>query len=417
MTLGDQIIDVDRVRTTRRLSAEEIRSGTIENRLRALEDNVAEITAANAQVRAAGDNVLRDAECEYSHDAYDNDPTVGGDVDHLLAHWYHHAASDTLLGEADADLIKDSGHSGYAADDPDWDRVAGRVRLGTTRTVTQPLVNLLAQPGSLLYIQFTATLLTDTPLPVDLTFYVGVWDNTAGEEKWVAGLALKVIAVLGDGATAGTTATEYKAIIDTDKGEQFEAVMSVPLATAPDTLSAADFIRVSWPAVPGRKLVTLYRHRSGVYTKLAEVRSGSTEYDDFGDAGIVVGGFPAAALSALRARVQDNSFAPRFGEILVFRYAIQVPGDYAVASTQEQLLRLGLSAATTDAHQVVLDRFQLGFNYGGFQRGPLDLSVTNRVSVTDSPTGGLTPAPTGGSDDPPGPGSGGPRPREELNVL
>lgn len=404
--------DNSALRMRRELSAQEESSDSLADRLRALEE--AQSSASAAATRSAGDNVLRNGECEFSHDAYDNSPTVGGDADQLCAHWLTHAAATTLLGEADADTVKASGHSAYnaATDDADWDRASGRLRLGSTKTLSQPLTNILAQPGGILYLQFTATPRTATALPAGLTFYAGVWDNTAGQQKWVSGLALAATAA--NGGAAGATPTQYKVIVDTDRGEQYEAVMAAPKADAPDALSAVDFVTVAWPAVPGRKTSTVYRSRGGVVSMVAVINSGATSWDDFGDAGTVVGGFPAAALSALRARVQDNSFKPQYGIVTPYRYAIKVPDDYAVTNTQEQVLRLGLSAACTDARQVILDRFQLGLNYGGFQRGPLDAPVKNRVSLTASPTGGLQPASNFGDDEPPAPGEGGARRSFEI---
>jgi hypothetical protein len=393
------------LRMRRELSEQEGDVAALSESVRALKEASQPATATTAQ--SAADNVLRNGECEFSHDAYDNNPTVGGDADQLCAHWLTHDAATTLLGEADSDTIKAAGHSAYnaATDDADWERDTGRLRLGSTRTIAQPLTNVLAQPDGILYLQFTATLRTATALPVGLTFYAGIWDNTPGQERWVSGLALAVTAA--NGGAAGATPTEYKVIVDTDKGEQYECVMAAPLVNAPNVLSAVNYVTVSWPEVPGRKTSTVYRSRAGVVSRVAVVTSGATSWDDFGDAGSVVGAFPAAALSALRARVQDNAFAPQFGQITRYRYAIKVPGDYAVAATQKQSLRLGLSAACTDARQIILDRFSLGQNYGGFQRGPLDSLVQNRVSLSASPTGGLPPASNYGDDSPPAPGDGG----------
>ena len=102
-----------------------------------------------------------------------------------------------------------------------------------------------------------------------------------------------------------------------------------------------------------------------------------------GDAGTVIGAYSTGTLTAIRARVQDNSFAPEFGVIKQYAYAIKVPDDYDISlTTAEQVLRMGLSAALTDAHQLILDRFQLGFNYGGFQRSAADLAGARAHSDT-----------------------------------
>jgi hypothetical protein len=376
---------------------------SILRRLSALEAGAAESASA---VRDVGDNVLRNCEIEFSDDAYNN-LGLGGDADKRAAYWYQHADTDTLLALTTAEMLKDASHSGYAADDPDWEKLTGRARLGTKRTISQPLVNHLAQAGNVLYLQFTATLRTNTALPGGLIFYAGIWDNTAGQEKWVAGLTLALTSTVE--GTPGATTRDYRVIVTTDKGETYQVDMA-PIVNAPNAASTVNFVRLSWPAIPGRISARVEKLQGGVYSLLTTITSGSTEYNDYGDTGTVIGAFTTGTLTAIRARIQDNAFSPEYGVVKNFAYAIQVPSDYDISlTTAEQVLRVGLSANLTDARQLILDRFQLGFNFGGFQRSAADLAVVNHVSISSSPTGGLTPAPTADSGDPPEPGSGGPR--------
>lgn len=398
-----------RLRVERQLADEQDARARMERRV----DELAAATETlSEQERAAADNLLRNTECEFSHDVYDNDPPAGGDEEELCAWWFSHADSDTLLLFTDAERIKSDAHSGYVAgtDDPDWDKANGRLRLGTKRTISQPLVNLYAQRGNVLYLQFTATLRTATALPSPLHLYAGIWDNTAGEEKWVEGAPLAVEAVVV--GAAGAVTVEYMVIIDTDTGEQYEAVMAAPLATAPASLTALNYVTVSWPAVPARTLVTVYKEVGGLFYRMAEVTSGATDWNDTGAAGTAVGGFPSAALNALRARIQDDNFAPSDEEVRRYAYAIPVPDDYDISVTDEQVLRIGLSDDLADDYQLILDRFSLGFNYGGFQRSPHDLNVGGRVSVTD----GVLAPPPGGTDDAPERGRGGVRAGELLEA-
>jgi hypothetical protein len=399
------LYDTDNIRLRRELS--EIREShrLAQLRIQALESAVAD-TSSN--IPRPGDQVLRNGEAEFSDDAYDN-LGAGGDAAKRIAHWYQHSDTTTLLALTTAELLKDASHSAYVAgtDDPDWERSSGRIRLGTRNSISQPLPNKYAQQGNVLYFQFTATLRTATALPAGLTFYAGIWDNTAGQEKWVSGATLALTATVQ--GTPGATTRDYRVIVTTDKGETYQIDMA-PITNAPNSPSTANFVRLSWPAIPGRISARVEKSEGGVFALLTTITSGSTEYNDFGDAGAVIGAFSTGTLTAIRARIQDDSFAPEFGVIKRYSYAIKVPDDYDInLTTAQQLLRFGVSVALTDAHQLILDRFQLGFNFGGFQRSAADLAVTNPISVSASPTGGLAAAPTGDPDEPPGVGSGGAR--------
>ncbi len=374
-------------------------------RIQALESAAADDSAT---VRASGDNVLRNSEAEFSDDSYNN-LGLGGDAAKRVALWYLHADTATLLALTTAELLKDSTHSTYVAatDDPDWEKSAGRIRLGTKKTISQPLPNRYAQQGGVLYLQFTATLRTATALPGGLIFYAGIWDNTAAQEKWVSGATLAITATVQ--GTPGSTTRDYRVIVTTDKGETYQVDMAA-ITNAPNSPSTTNYVRLGWPAIPGRISARVEKEQGGVYSLLTTITSGSTEYNDYGDAGTVIGAFSTGTLTAIRARIQDNSFAPEFGVIKRYGYAIKVPTDYDISlTTAAQVLRMGLSAPLTDAHQLILDRFQLGFNFGGFQRAAADLAVSNALSISASPTGGLAATPTGDPYEPPGVGSGGSR--------
>jgi hypothetical protein len=398
----------DDIRVRRELSELLDQQTAVDRRIAELQNAAGETPAVSAA--PPGDNLLRNTEAEFSDDAYNN-LGLGGDAAKRIAHWYLHADSATLLAFTSAELLKDSTHSGYvgASDDPDWEKTAGRIRLGTLKTVSQPLVNRLAQQGNILFLQFTATLRTATALPSPLIFYAGIHDNTVGQEKWVSGATLALIATV-EGTPGGTT-RDYRVIETTDKGETYQIDMA-PIVNAPNAPSTTNFVRLNWPAIPGRVSARVEKSEGGVFSLLTTITSGSTEFNDYGDAGEVIGAFTTGTLTAIRARIQDNAFVPEYGVIKTYAYAIGVPSDYNISlTTGGQVLRLGISAGLTDDHQLILDRFSLGFNFGGFQRSAADIAVSNLNSVTASPTGGLAPAPTGDGGTPPVVGSGGVRPR------
>lgn len=397
----------DQIRAAREIAQLQEDGRARDARLREVEAAI--VAAAASASPEAGDQLLKNGEAEFSDDAY-NDLGLGGDSDELAAHWYIHPDTDTLLTLHTADLVKSSGHSGYSAgvDSLDWEKSAGRFRLGSLKTLSQPLTNRFAQAGNVLYLQFTATLSTASALPAGFLFYGGIHDNTAGREDWLPGATLRITATV-EGAS-GAASLDYVVIVTTDKGEVYQITMAAPLATAPASLTAANYVRLSWPAVPGATSQVVYKQAGAVFTRLTTITSGSNEFNDIGAVGATVGAFPTATLSALRARVQDDAFAPEFGVIKAYAYAIKVPSDYDISlTTGEQILRLGVSPAPTDAHQLMLDRFQLGFNFGGFQRAAADLAVTNGVSISASPTGGLEGPPNSSGGDAPGVGSGGAR--------
>lgn len=385
--------ETDELRIRRELSELKEAQEALLKRVSSLENTSSETTDVQ---RAAGDNMLRNCLAQFSDDAY-NDLGLGGDAAERLAHWYIHAAATTLLGLTTAEMLKSSAHSGYVAgtDDPDWGKSAGQIRLGTTKTVSQPLINRFAQRGATLYLQFSYTLRTATALPAGLKFYAGLWDNTPGQEKWISGATLALtIAVQG---TPGATTRQYRVIVTTDTGETYQ-IDAAAIANAPNTPSVANYVRVSWPAIPGRVSARVEKLQGGVYSLLTTIVSGSTDYNDYGDAGTVIGAFSTGTLTALRARVEDPNFAPEYGVIKRKGYAIEIPSDYDFAlTTAEQVLRVGLSAALTDDHQLLLTRFQMGFSFGDFQLSAFDLAIVNAGSSTAPP---VPPTPPGDEDIP-----------------
>lgn len=396
----------DLIRMRRELSELMIANSKQQRRINSLEQGTT--STATTAVRDVGDNVLRNCEVEFSDDAYNN-LGLGGDAAQRAAHWYRHNASDTLLAFTAAEMLRSSGHSGYAADDPDWEISTGRIRLGSTKTISQPLLNKYVQPRAILYLQFTATLRTSTPLPVGLQFIAEFHDNTAGQEKVIEGDSLEITATVE--GTPGAVTVDYRVIVLTDTGDEYQIDLAAAVTTAPAVSSIEDFVRLSWPSIPGRVSATIYRLKTGIYSLIGVIVSGSSEWNDYGDAGSVLGGaWPSAANTTLKARVVDTAFAPEHGVVKGYGYAIEIPSDYDITlTTGQQALRMRLSAALTDAQQLILDRFQLGQNFGGFQRSAADLAVTNSISITGSPTGALSPAPTSDPGDPPPRGGGGER--------
>jgi hypothetical protein len=348
------------------------------------------VTPETTTIGFAGDNILRNCQAQFSDDAYNN-LGAGGDAALRAAHWAGHAAATTLLGFASGDLLKAPTHSAYAADDPDWDPATGQLRLGSTKTISQELVNRYVQRDLTLFFQFDATLRTATALPGGLIFYAGFWDNTAGQEKWVGGTPTLTIAVVG---TPGATTRQYRVIVTTDTGDQYQ-IDATAITNAPNLASTINYVRISWPPVSGRISARIEKLQGGVFALLGTIVSGSTDFNDYGNAGTVIGAF-STATTTLSARIEDGTFAPEFGLVRRYGYAIRVPTAYNMAvTTVPHVLRFGLSAALPDVRQLLLTRFQLGFSSGAFQPSAFDLAVTNATTVTTPPE----PAPP--EEDPP----------------
>lgn len=361
-------------------------------------------------------NLIDNGDFDWSQDRFLNNPLLGGDIDFECFNFYHHLMTDTLLVEDAAHALKFTGHSLYAANEgadadiPRWDRVNGWAEIGAIGAswdIACPLSDNFVRPGrGRFYIQMQASARTATALPAGLQLYAGFWDNTAGQRKWIEGDIFTLTAVRV--GVAGATSRQFKVIGTSDYGSQIESNV-VTIADSVASLSTADYVRLSLAGAPGFIQFDIYELVGGVVSRIGQIfNSIDVAYNHYDIAPKVTIGaaFPTVTLTKARAYAETDQVEIANGIWVVHDLAIPVPPTYNVSlTTDRQWLRIGLTASTTDARQVLLDRVGVSLGTGAWApstRRPAN--ITPSTSMT-----GSNQTPPGGGGPPPRDGEGGPR--------
>ncbi len=361
-------------------------------------------------------NLIDNGDFDWSKDRFLNNPVLGGDIDFECFNWFRHLMTDTLLVEDAAHALKYAGHSLYAANEganadiPRWDRVNGWPEIGAIGAgfdLACPLPDNFVRPGrGRFYIQMQASLRTATALPAGVQLYAGFWDNTAGQRKWIEG-GLFTLTAVRVGA-AGATSRQFKVIGTSDYGSQIESNV-VTIADSVASLSTANYVRLSLSGAPGFIQFDIYELVGGVVSRIGQIfNSIDVAYNHYDIAPkVTIGGaFPTVTLTKARAYAETDQVDITNGVWVVHDLAIPVPPTYNVGlTTDKQWLRIGLTASTTDARQVLFDR--VGVSLGSGAWAPSTRRPAN-ISPSTSMTGSNQGPPVGGGPLP-GDGSGGPR--------
>lgn len=356
---------------------------------------------------------------------------AAGDTNLESYNMFRQPQADTLLAQTSANALKapktiePAEHSlfvaneGTTADIPRYDKVNGRIEFGgvTNRyDLIIPLPNDIGFSGQIFYVTFEAMLRTATALP-NIQAYSGIYDNTAGQRKYIEGGTFAITDSSGNspGVTygiPGSTSVDYKIIASTDSGEQAESnILNFP--NAPATFDGNNHPRVRFSGVPGFIKFEIYR-KIGTNFVLQYTVANTIEgtYFDIGNPPQkVVSAFPSITVARPRAYARTTTFVP--GSLTGLGWArhsmtIQIPTTYnrSLTASGMQYFRFGLDGLTTDPRQVLLRKFALSMGNGIWARSPNDI----RMGVHSAPSTTAVAAGGGGGGPiatPPPSGSGG----------
>lgn len=381
-------------------------------------------------------NILDNSLPEWSKDAYAATgvlPNTGGDGNLECHNFYRQLATDTELLKTTTEALKSpktsepAEHSlflaneGANADIPRWDKTNGFMTLGGAANkwdIHTPLPNDIVFPGQTFYFQFETKLATADPLdpsdPTPLQFFAGLYDNTAGQRKFIEGGNFTITGeIFGD--QTGTTEVEYQILAKTDSGEEaISNVLNFP--NAPAVFSGANHPRIYFAGVAGFIQFLIYRRHvaSGVYVHQYTV--GNTiegSYYDIGNPPIAtVSGFPSPTIGTVpRAYAVTTNFTPVPNVWNRHSFTIFVPTTYnrGLTGSGMQHLRFGLTELTDTARQIQIRRIGLSQGDGAWSRSPNDLRTGAHSSPSTSAEGSAGGTGDGGTGTPPPlpPGTGG----------
>lgn len=314
----------------------------------------------------------------------------------------------TGLAETPTNALKGSSHSTFAANEgtndiiPRWDKTNGWVEIGSDTEdafdLACPLPINLVRPGvsyffSAIFSQRAGTTSTD---PFRLS--VGIWDETAGQRRWLESdnMDLTVTPV----GTTGATTYKYRIIADLDDGTM---IMSdeVTIANGNATLSPTNYNRLVWEHATGILNFRIYREVGGVVKRVFTIRNGAHDFNDTGgDEGETPVSMPTVAGVKPIAYKVSQGFLP-VGEGVWQRILIrlQIPSTYDTSNTTDrQWIRIAVEGDTGDERLVLLDRLMFATSDGGWQRSSRDLNKIlnqNPDSLPTSTTQGDTGMGTG----------------------
>lgn len=372
-------------------------------------------------------NYLPNSHPEWSLDAFSNagiTPSTAGDDNRECYNWFRQLgtsdASPTtnLLATATEALKREySGaeHSLWAANEavdldiPRWQGADGQFLLGGVTDnwdIACPLPTDFVSPGLTFYVYLEAMLATGAELPDGLQFYCGVWDNTAGQRKYLEGDDFTPTATVQ--GVAGSRTLEYKILAETDSGTQMLSTL-VTITTAPATLTSENHIRLQFAGAPGFIYYGIYRKDGSTYRLVHEIRN-SIDLDFFDmqeTAGSIEAGFPTLSATRPQAYAQTRTFEPTETVFTPHTLTLQVPVTYDSSQTASgnQWFRFGVTGlmGTGDEHGIIIRRINLSTGYGGWTHSERDSLAAS------SPTSRAASAPPSGNPtgDPSGGGSGG----------
>lgn len=298
----------------------------------------------------------------------------------------------TPLAESSANALKgDAAHSLWAGNEdtntiiPRWDKTNGWAEIGSDTTdvfdIACPLPLNIVRGGLTFYFKCIVALRSGmTADPVRL--YAGVWDATAGQNKWIENTPFDLSAsVVG---TAGASTYIYKVIAVTDTGMEFESD-TVTVNTGNATLSPSNYIRLTWENAPGILDFKIYRDDGTDVKRIFTITNGTNAYNDYGTDEEDVGSLPDAANRRLIMYAESELFTVT-SSWASLAITLRVPQGYDTSQTTgKQWLRFGL-IGTGDERMVTLDRVLLSTSNGGWQRSARDLNRIANQNPSSLPT-------------------------------
>lgn len=304
--------------------------------------------------------------------------------------------------------LPDPGRSDTPTTDPNWDRANGQVQVGSLNSIDFPLPENRAFPGRTMYVGLIlARASADVIFSGALA--VGLWDNTAGQRKFIeASFSITADTV---GVPASTVSSDYFAIANTDTGKAIASgVITVNRPADASFISGSVYERISWKTFAGLSSVDIYRKTGAVYVKLRRTGAAGQYFDD-GYVDQTVGAFPPGDVNVEQALTQTRagelSSLPIDGVSAAWKTLVNlrivIPSSYNQGNTTDkQWLRIFLTEVPTGvdaAHGILVDLVYLSYVQGVFAHNRLDVGARNPASApAGSSQGGSGTG--GGGDDP-----------------
>lgn len=307
-------------------------------------------------------NLILNGELGHSVNSWFDASYTTDDKAKECAHWFSHdgTLSGLTLDATDErssstnKALKDKTHTNYDRDYGRWDSSFGWAEITGTKTLDALLpANFVDATTPLARVSMVAARRHRfIEIPTDSLMFAGIYDNTAGELKFLTGSLDFTANQIGAG---GATERRFRIHVLSDRGYSIVS----PEVTVADATDDGDFtttnnIQFSWKATAGQLRVDIYEYvpSTGVYKLIEEISSG------FGF--IYQGGFlrtetgyPTSSISERTAvyytRVGEmnglaaNGASPQWDTV---NFPIQVPDNYNKANTTgRQWLRIGFTVA------------------------------------------------------------------------
>lgn len=304
----------------------------------------------------------------------------------------------TALAESDANALKSSSHSLYAANEgtladiPIWERTNGWVHIGSDTAdaydIACPLPINFVRAGLTYYFKCIVALNSAVGDPSAITpvrLSAGVWDATTAEKRFIESSNMDLsAAVVG---TTGATSYQYRIIADLDDGTEVASDL-VTVANGNATLSSANYIRLTWENAVGILNFRIYRSVGGVVHRIFTIRNGGHDYNDYGTNESTEVSMPTAAVTRPIAYKVSPEFTLDSTTVwTAVSVKLEIPSTYDTsATTGKQWVRIGVEGNSTESRSIALDRVMLSTSNGGWQRSARDLDKILTQNPTSLPT-------------------------------
>lgn len=237
-----------------------------------------------------------------------------------------------------------------------WDKTTSTALIGgdtdfKNKSIDQPLLGNPCAPSLPQYFQVIARLIDGAGAKATgLSFYVGVWDATSGQQKWLEGTAFTLSADKVGPHTGGATTRTYRIIATTDWGYQLQSTDAVVSATI-DPLDSGNYVSLEWDDLVGINKYQIFEYDGSSYSLIFEIDNGDFTYFVAGPGERLDTGWPTITQTKWRALVvlPTSQFSPVEGAWKIIRATLRVPNTYNMQNTTgKQWLRMGLTSTTPD---------------------------------------------------------------------
>lgn len=325
-----------------------------------------------------------------------------------------------LLNSATAAFIAgDVGKKVKAYTTTDETTLSFEAKIKTYNSATQVQLENLDGTAFVAGVALTNVLaLFSGSMPTGQRLGFGVYDNTAGQRKYLEGTAnvLNLRATV-KGTPAATVSAKYRIVATTDWGDTIVSnEVTVNRPTDPSYISGNTYVLLQWDRVPGILSYDIYMDTGGVLNRIYQADTDAGAYADQGRRGATPGAWPTGVtLPVAYAAFRESGFRPANwyddkSAWTEYSIPLYTPAGYVMANTTDrQWLVGGLTAALTGAGMVrglIIDLLMLSTDGGRYADSALDEQAKRPQSVTMSGSAqggaGTGGGPVGGDD-------GGPR--------